>query len=329
MNASKGENARGPGSLINSCMRELVTYAGSCRGSDGKKGPEIVSFESVQGAYTQGREMMMDLRQLLSELTHRHYDLTHVLMSGGSVGAAQMRHRYFPVWHRVPYGVDQPPEQRVTTYDMAIGDLQGLKLQWEDQRYRRKARTDFQSERRREDGSVDSQITRDDGRVAEVIHRFWDGWEIGENLTQSLERRKIRPEELEKSWNEELQKYNGWSWPVKIRPDRCGYVLTGGAIHGCVHWAEPRLLTVRECSRLMGYPDSWTWPTGNPGQASMWIGKCCPVNSGEWASEWALRALEGDPGEPGARIGQNEYLHNSTLLYKQWPGGNVPKRIGD
>lgn len=341
MNASKGDNARGPGSKINSCMRELVTYAASCTGSDGRPGPEIVAFESVQGAYTQGRVLMVELLGLLNDLTGdryardtprltgQRYELTHVLMSGGSVGAAQMRHRYFPVFHRVPFGVDPPPERQVTTYEMAIGDLQGGKLQWDDQRYRRKARFGFQVERRREDGRFDSHITKDDGRVADVIHRFWDGWEVGENLPQSLQRRGIRPEELEGSWNEAEGRYNGWSWPVKVRPDRCGYVLTGGAIHGVVHWAEPRLLTVRECSRLMGYPDAWTWPTGNPGQASMWIGKCCPVNSGEWLSGWALRALEGDPGEPGDKISENEFLHNSTLAYKKWPGGSVPKRLED
>jgi site-specific DNA-cytosine methylase len=340
MNASKGENARGPGSLINNCMRELITYAGMCTGSDGRPGPEIVSFESVQGAYTQGRSLMVELLTILNELTYARYatdsrfdvpryEITHVLMSGGSVGAAQMRHRYFPVFHRIPFGVDQPPERHVTTYEMAIGDLQGAKLQWEDQRYKRKDRFQFQTDRRRDDGLFDSHVTKDEGRVADVIHQFWDGWNIGENLTQSLERRGIRPPELEKSWNEAEQKYNGWSWPVKIRPDRCGYVLTGGAIHGVVHWAEPRLLTVRECSRLMGYPDAWTWPTGNSGQASMWIGKCCPVNSGQWLSEWALRALEGDPGEPGAKIGEDENLFNCTLAYKKWPGGSVPKRLED
>lgn len=329
MNVAKGDNARGPGSNINNCMKELVAYAGSCTGADGKPGPEVVAFESVQGAYSQGRPLMVELLHRLNAATRDEYVLTHVLMSGGSIGAAQMRHRYFPVWHRIPFGVDPPQPRKVSTYEMAIGDLIGSRIQWEDQAYKRKARFDLQAQLRSDSNRFDSHIGVDHGRMYTVLTRYWEDMEIGENLPQSLERRKIRPPEFEGSWNEKEQRYNGWNWPIKIRPDRLGYVLTGGAIHGCIHWAEPRMLTVRECSRLMGYPDEWSWPTGNTNQASMWIGKCCPVQSGKWISGWVLEALKGHPGTPGSRIGDKEFHFNCTNDYKKWPGGNVPKRIED
>jgi FkbM family methyltransferase len=69
----------------------------------------------------------------------------------------------------------------------------------------------------------------------------------------------------------------------------------------------------------MGYPDAWTWGAAkNVSQASNWIGKCCPVQSGEWIAGWFKRALDGTPGAPLEEIGDREYLHNSTLLYKPW-----------
>lgn len=339
MNRSKKENARGPDSNINLCMRELITYAGECTGSDGRPGPEIVSFESVQGAYSQGRGLMVTFLNLLNDLTRARYKsgyrdgfpqqyvLTHVLMSGSSVGAAQMRHRYFPVFHRIPFGVTNPKERQIETYASAIGDLLGLKEQWEDQHVKLQPRTEFQRIRRREDGKVDCMIGVESGRIWKVLEQYGDGWEPGDNLAATLERRGIRPPEIEGSWHEDEGKYGGWSWPVRIRPDRPGYVLTGGAIFGCVHWKENRFLNVRECSRLMGYPDFWTWPTTHAGQASALIGKCCPVNSGQWLSEFALAAVKGrPPKEPDVeQIAEGEYLHNSTLLYKRggWPGSEV------
>jgi hypothetical protein len=70
----------------------------------------------------------------------------------------------------------------------------------------------------------------------------------------------------------------------------------------------------------MGYPDSWSFKAANGiNQASNWIGKCCPVTSGRWISTWVHRALEGSPGAPLEAIGDDEFIHNSTLDYKRWP----------
>lgn len=79
------------------------------------------------------------------------------------------------------------------------------------------------------------------------------------------------------------------------------------------------MLSVRECSRLMGLPDSWNWSSvQSVSQAGALCGKCCPVQSGKWLSTWARRALEGNPGTAMTKIGEREYVHNSTLLYKGW-----------
>lgn len=347
LNSAKGSNARGPESSINECMKELVKYAGQCIGSDGRRGPQVVSFESVQGAYTQGRGLMQYLREQLEAATCERYGLYHVLMSGSSVGNAQMRHRFYVVFSRIPFGVDRPAERKVVTYGDAIADLIGGDLQWEPQPYRTRAEgpvtsidgtnyevliSEYANNLRSDSGTFDAHVTIDHGRSASIISEVWDVWEPGQSMPEALLAAGLRPPSLEKSFVENFEGsgkpgYKGWSWPVKVRPDRPGYVLTGGGIHGFVHWAEPRLLTARECSRLMGYPDTWTWPTGSVNQASAWIGKCCPVTSGRWISSFVRRALDGDPASSLEQIGPREYYYNCTLDYKKWPGGTVPKRV--
>jgi hypothetical protein len=79
------------------------------------------------------------------------------------------------------------------------------------------------------------------------------------------------------------------------------------------------MLTVREVSRLMGLPDTWSWKAAaSVSQAGAFTGKCCPVQTGRWISTWAARAIQGNPGQQGELIGDREYVHNSTTLYKAW-----------
>ena len=331
MNVSKGALARGPNSGINSCMRELIRYAARCTGTDGKSGPEVVAFESVQGAYTQGRGLMQDLRAELEERTGQVYILHHVLMSGSTVGAAQMRHRYYPVFARVPFGVDKPHARAVVTYGDAIGDLQGLDMTWDPQHYKLAPDNSFALSLRPDGppdwrGLVDAHVTVDHGRLASLIEPLCEaGWAPGESMPEAMIRTGYHPPSLAKSRYDDGE-YKGWSWPRRVHADRPGYVLTGGGLHGFVHWSEPRLLTVRECSRLMSYPDVWEWPTTSPNKASAWIGKCCPVTSGRWISNWVARAIEGAPGKRGELIGTYEHYYNFTGLYKDWPGGAVSRR---
>lgn len=320
MNISKGENSRGPDSAINQCMKDLISYAGRCTGPDGKDGPLIVSLESVQGAYKQGRSLMQTLRKNLSDATGQTYDMTHVLMSGSSVGSAQMRHRYYLVLHRIPFGVDDPEPRKVVTYRDAIDDLIGLELQWEDQKLKRKP-SDWARPKLRSDGMVGDHQTIAEGptRLSRVLGDLVEHWEPGETIHQALKRYGKIPPSLKDKWDHEKNDVRGWSWPRRVDPDRPGYVLTGGGVHGFVHYKEDRLFTIRELARLMGYPDEWQWPSGHVNKSSMLIGKCCPVESGRWVSGWFGRALDGDPGQQGEKIGDNEYIHDSTQAYKKWP----------
>jgi len=329
MNQSKKENARGPESNINNCMKELIAYAGRCRGADGLPGPEVVSFESVQGAFNQGRVLMQWLRNDLEERTGEKYDLTHVKMSGSSVGAAQMRHRYYPVFHRVPFGAERPAPRRVVTYQEAIGDLVGLEITPDEQPYGDIMPSDWALRKVRTDGAVDwhAAIGEDD-RLGELLieSAAEHGWRAGEGFTELMARLPEPPEALKRRFPSAMRDWpdlRGWNWPRRIHPGRPGFVITGSGATQFVHWSEPRLLTMRELTRLMGYPDDWEWPVTRLTHIGGYIGKCCPVDSGQWLSEQVARSLE-DPTLGHAEkvdheeIGPFEYLFDCTLDYRRW-----------
>lgn len=325
MNASKGANKRGPDSPINSCMRDLAIYGARCIGSDGKPGAEIISFESVQQAYTTGRELMQNLRALIEEESGQEYDITHVMMSGASVGNAQARHRYYFVAHRIPFGVDRPQPRKVATYRDAIGDLVGQELTWEEQNYVNDP-TAYVEEwhLRRPDGKVAGHMPHlnEKTRFVALMNDVIDGWEPGVKMKALIESLDEPPPTLLERFpytKETWRDLRGWQWPTRIDPDRPGYVIAGGGASKFVHWEEPRFLTVRELSRLMGYPDTWNWPDGiSVDNAGKLIGKCCPVTSGFWLSWWVANALEGTPGEKGKEVGDREFEHNSSLDYRRW-----------
>lgn len=327
MNASKGGNKRGPNSPINSCMRDLAEYGGRCTGTDGKPGAEIIAFESVQQAFTTGRELMQNLRGIAEEASGQDYDLTHVMMSGGSIGASQLRHRYYWVAHRVPFGVDRPEPRKVATYRDAIGDLAGLPTDPYPQPYDDAEPSAWllEKEVRNPDGTVDWHSGIEDpakDRFVAMLAEVADHWEPGESFKDLVQHLGEPPEVLIKRFKygrDDWRNLRGWQWPRRIEPDKPGYVIAGGGAANFVHWSEPRLLTIRELSRLMGYPDTWTWPEDKTVRTiGAFIGKCCPVNSGQWLSEWVAKALDGEPGERGEEIGDREFLHNSSLDYRRW-----------
>lgn len=340
LNKSKLKNARGVDSAINNCMRELVRYAGQCYGTDRRPGPEFVSLESVQGAYSKGRPLMQELRAILEGISQQRYDLSHVLMSGSAVGAAQMRHRYFAVWHRVPFGIDPPERRRVVTYRDAIGDLEGLRTDsWDEQDV---SYTDVRGSwwlheqeiiprldwmyGDEESGplyEVRDHVEPSNGRIKLILEHLEPYWPSGTSMTDAIRShradRGFIPQEIERWWDYEADQMKGFTHETRVRADRPGYVLTGGGVTNFVHYSEPRFLTVRECARLMGFPDTWSWKVAkNVNQASNWIGKICPVQSGRWIAEWIGHALEGEPGAPLELIGDREWYFNCTLDYKPW-----------
>ena len=129
---------RGIDSAANECMWELVRQAG-------RIAPEIVAFESVQQAFTQGLELMRNLHDELELISGKKYNLFHVLHNNLSHGGIAMRKRYFWVASQVPFGVDHGRVNRlgefrdldhVPVFGDMLEDLAPLGLTMEKQRYR-------------------------------------------------------------------------------------------------------------------------------------------------------------------------------------------------
>jgi len=227
---SKGYlNIRGSGSAINDCMWELVSFAAECD-------PKIVIFESVQGAFKNGIDLMRDLHRELIEYTQQDWNLYHVLHNSSHLGGAQKRGRYFWVAARIPFGVD-PYFAGETTVRQRIGDLEHVEL-----------------------GSVDGHTIVETPRTARIIELAskveWNQDEVSGIAYQRAIDQNIKLD----LWNEPLVSDKGITQyaPRRIRYDSPSRVLAGDALTNAVHPTQPRPLTHREVARLTGFPDDWT-----------------------------------------------------------------------
>lgn len=331
---------RGADSSINSCMwafAELAAHNGS----------EIAVFESVQQAFTSGHELMRGLRDRVEEITGRRYHLTHVKHNGVAHGGPAMRRRYFWVVSTVPFGVEHEVPDRLPNFMETIGDLQGLKSQWEPQRYKRKP--SFWAEPlRRDDGLVDGHIWLETPAIrrALALRTGPNGedhpWQPGDNIQRVAQSYYERFGQLppmwveggqdvtvlkkveEKGWDRTFGFYQHHMW----KPENFARVVTGAGLELIMHPTEPRYYTHREVARLQGFPDSWLIePLADVSNLRMTWGKGIPVQAGKWISEWVIRALDGEPGsDRGETIGDRESLIDTTNDWKLVPEDRRPKR---
>lgn len=276
---------RGADSKINECMWALIQYAAECD-------PDIVIFESVQGAYRNGKSLMRDLWQELKELTGTHYDLFHVLHSASDLGGSQIRPRYFWVASRIPFGVDPIFKPLVTVRDR-IGDLQGVEL-----------------------GSIEGHEIADtprSRRIEELASKVT--WHEGETSGHAYARAQQEGIKLE-LWDEPLISDKGTTQfaPKRLRYDAPSRVLAGDALTIAVHPELPRTLTHREIARLSGFPDDWsTEPYREKLNNGSWWGKGVTIEAGAWIAKAAHDALSGSPQVfGGIEVGNREFLIDAT-----------------
>lgn len=320
-------NHRGWDSPINDCMWAMVHYASRVNCGHG---PLIFAMESVQQAYKKGRILMQMLRDRLEENTGERYDLHHVLMSGASVGAAQWRRRYFLVLSQIPFAVEHPEPSEPVTYRESIHDLQGLRWDtWDEQEYASLPDTMFQYNHRRADGKVGDHFSpgRNGTKHTTQVYELLESglWAQGDAMVDALKKFYERHGYMPNGFDEErvLRKewHLGFHQPRRVPWNKPGYVITGSGGYDFIHPTENRFFTVRECARLQGYPDDWTWSGAtSERQAYAWIGKGVPVESGEWLSTQVRRAIDQEwinlRIEAPNEIGEREYLWDKTNAYK-------------
>jgi hypothetical protein len=69
----------------------------------------------------------------------------------------------------------------------------------------------------------------------------------------------------------------------------------------------------------MGYPDRWRFDVCSSAMAAgRFIGKCAPVQTGRWLGRNVAASLTGDVPADVEKIGEREYMHDSTKLYREW-----------
>jgi site-specific DNA-cytosine methylase len=313
---------RGIDSKANDHMKKFVAYAG-------RVAPAVAAFESVQQAFSQGRELMTLLRDKLEADTGHKYDLYHVLHNNASVGGAAVRARYFWMASRVPFGVEYPVPDKVPTLMESIGDLTHLQMTWEKQPYRAPD-TWWSSRRRSPQGVVDGHITKGkihDQRVRALMQWIDYQWAPGERLEDALLRCYRRYGKLPAEWKDaepSIVKKNfelGFNQAKRWYPNRPAFVLTGAALEQAIHPTEPRTFTYREAMRIQGMPDDWRlWPVRDYKRLSICPGKGVPVDASRWFGHWVSESFAGRPGSMRGvpdRDRDREYVLQVDKGYKQ------------
>jgi len=91
-------------------------------------------------------------------------------------------------------------------------------------------------------------------------------------------------------------------------------VITG-KIQESVHPVEPRVLTLREGARALGYPEEWKLAAY---KTDAWLGKGIPVASGKWIAQCVDLSLRGQMTDldRGTETGEREYTHDNTRSWK-------------
>jgi len=314
-----GPANRGPEAAAHEHTRALMRYAG-------KTAPEVVVFECVQQAITQGRDVMVKYRQMVEEISGQNYDLHHVRMNNLMIGGYSYRPRYFwvAVKEGMKFGTEVEWPEAVPTIMDVIGDLTDLPETWEKQPYRG-VRSPWVQRLSSPNGVVDGHhgLNNLHNERIEQIFQYLevDGqdWDWGEGLSTALKKIYDRRGELPPMWANKADKIiakkfdMGFSLPYRWAGNAWANVLTGGALDLVVHPTRSRNITHREAARIQGLPDDWRIKPSrfySPLQ-SVW-GKAVSTDAGRWIGQWVKASLDGKPGaDTGVLIGEREWMHQT------------------
>jgi site-specific DNA-cytosine methylase len=321
---------RGPENPTNDCMRRTLRYAGRHK-------PDVIVFESVTGAYSLGRELMVEFRDQLEVDTGEHYTLTHYLHDSIALGTPTSRKRYMFIAVRgdkpiVVQPVSEYVVENITPLSDAIADLEGLEIKMAEQPIKHPDRGgEWAASRRRFDGMVDGHTTQPSTytrRIEEICRvavdhktRWYPGWHFTRVLQEIYGRggrdavcqALIRDDEV-------LDRLIGREFNVGAFGTRrevynaVNSLITGSGPASHIHPIEDRSMTYRELARIQGWPDDlkidYDIPTyGKEHIGAVWgkaVGCTVAEHAGHTVREW----LEGETvgKHPGEEIGPREWL---------------------
>ena len=326
-----GPANRGPDAKAHEHTRAFMRYAAKVK-------PKMIIFECVQQAYTQGRVVMNQYRQMVEDLSGKEYDLYHVKMNNLQVGGFSYRPRYFwtAIEKGMPFGAHAESPEKMPTLMDVIGDLENCEVQWESQGYTGEP-TQYVKGLRNQSGMVDGHMTKQTigktriGEIFDILGK--DGWpakmEISDALKMAVEKNNGQ---FPQSWLGHQQKIldrnwdMGFSVPSRWDGKSWANVLTGSALDLVIHPTQPRLITHREAARIQGLPDDWEFTEAKTYSAlSATWGKAVASQAAKWIGDAAVASLKGEPNGPqGELIGEREWLVNTdagfsrAFVKKKW-----------
>jgi len=311
----------------NDCMWSSAKYAALHH-------PEVYVFESVTGAWKQGRAVMQGLREAMEAISGCRYTLTHWLHDGCVVGAPSSRQRYLFVAVKGdrPFSVVPPGEyarEVMFTTKEAIGDLRPLPLRKGDQILGGPLNL-YQQAHRRSDGLVDGHWIAAKGKYHVIHERLFElaeemgaPWYETESAAQCMARvhAKYGDELIVELMGETIGRRliaNGFNMGPYVTQRECwdalhGLIAGGGPVFH-VHPLENRCITYREAARIQGWPDElridYDQRTfGKEKLDSVWGKAVMPTvakHIGQEVSMWLDE--ESSQTDMGTLIGEREWL---------------------
>lgn len=326
-----GPANRGPDAKAHEHTRAFMRYAAKVK-------PKMIIFECVQQAYTQGKEVMGQYRQMVEELSGKEYDLYHVKMNNLQVGGFSYRPRYFwtAVEKGMPFGAHAEAPKEMPTMMDVIGDLENCEIQWESQAYGGEA-SKFVKGLRNQSGTVNGHMAKQNINAVRIKEIFdiigSDDWKPRQAINTALKDAVDKNGgNFPQNWVSIQDKiidndfYMGFSMPSRWDANSWCNVLTGSALDHVIHPTQPRLITHREAARIQGLPDDWEFveARGYSALSSTW-GKAVAAQAADWIGTAAMASLNGEPNGPqGELIGDREWLVDTdkgfsrNLVAKTW-----------
>ena len=122
---------------------------------------------------------MREYWEIIKADTGMEYTMSHMLMSVASIGGAQLRHRYFWVAHRVPFGMAYELPGVLTTLEYAVKDLEDTPQLWEPQDYTSPASSAYAEDLR---GSAVMNHESIGGKAEEAMRVLLPYWPQGKAI---------------------------------------------------------------------------------------------------------------------------------------------------
>lgn len=286
---------RGANSTINSCMHDIVEYGAKCPNL------QVLVFESVQQAGKSGISLMRLLRQKLEDRTNLQWELHHVFHNNLSCGGNSDRPRYFFVASRVPFGtIKTEPLIKVPRADDVLNS-KVLGIDGNQTPYTAEARRTASLLATGVEWNARETVSQAAGRYVaahgiDALKKL-DAWDT--KRLEYFSSRGFRPDQYQ---------------PRRWAADAPCPVITG-KIQESVHPTEPRVLTLREGARALGYPEEWKLAAY---KTDAWLGKGIPVSSGKWIAKCVKASLDGKAHQlqRGTETGEHEWTHDNTRSWK-------------